>query len=253
MQNYRYLVLIYLTLFFLSPFKVSAKTGSHIAAKKQNNSIDGYIITQNSQEYGQLSTLFSLKGVKFITDTAVIIVKPPDFNVNIINTKEHLIFTETIAKYNIKRSNYYIDQKNSKVKFEVKPDEKPYDTIDNFKVNNYKYYKTEINVRRVNICDFSTVKPPNTPAKMMDVCSQLAYLPTGYGLPVRYSKYEWHHGKRIKKYLLNTYSIKPAKINLNEFIIPKNLTKVDSEMAVVMGCKRVGKNDNLKDLFKTDY
>ena len=253
MQNYRFWILVYLALFFLSPLKATAKTGSHKVGNKQNNTINGYIITQNSQEYGQLSTLLSPKGLKFISENAVIIIKPPDFDVNIVNTKEHLIFTETIAKYNLKRDNYGINKQTTNTKLEVKPDEKPFDTIGNFKTNNYKYYRTEINVRKVNICDFSTVKLPNTPAKMMDICSQLAYLPTGYGFPVRYIRFDWHNGKRVKIYFLNTFAIKPAKISLNEFAIPKNLTKVDSEMAVVMGCKPVGKKDNLKDLFKTDY
>ncbi len=230
----------------LAKIKSHAKTN----ALTSTNTINGYKIIQNSQEFGQVYTLITPLGFKLKGTDVNILVKKPDYKVIFLNTKKHLIFTETIEKYNFKRD---ISQThNSTIKYAV-TQENNNETINNFKPNKYKYYKIKVGVRKSLICEFWTLKLPNFPQNLMDIGCQLAYIPTGYGFPLKYIRYDLHKGKYSPLYYLNTLEIKTQKIDQNEFAVPKNYTVVDSEMSVVMGLKPQKENQNIKDLFKTDY
>lgn len=205
----------------------------------------GWLVRQNSQTYGVVKTIVSPDGLKMEMGSIRVTMTPPNWRITFWNERTKYLFDESIQDFQ-RRS----PAKPSPIGFvrKLEPGKPAIQTFSGLKAKNWHWYAYNPKNPKEQkfLYDFACVDNLGLPQGLMDAASICCYIPTGKGLPLRVVG-DSGHGMKV---FLNTTFVSKTMVDAQIFRAPKNLTRVNSEMEVLLKEPGTVRDEDVSDLYK---
>lgn len=206
---------------------------------------EGWLLRQNSQTYGIVKTIVSPDGLKMEMGTIRVTIMPPKWQITFWNERTKFVFSESLQEF---RRRSPVKPNPTGYVEKLEPGKPAVQTFSGLKARNWHWYSYDPHhpERQHLLYDFACAENLGLPQGLTDAASICCYIPTGKGLPLRVVG----ESRQDKRVFLNTTFVSKTMVDKEIFKPPKNLTRVKSEMEVLLKEAGTVRDEDVSDLYR---